>query len=194
MSPPDADTWDVPAPEAPPEAEQPEPVPSFKAELSFRLGLWSILLFPLYGIPGLVAIAVGLLGLSDIRRGEGRVTGDRLAVRGIVLGGVSVVLFAVGWLFLGRCTTQVEAALRDNPTLVARLGPIERGGFSLDYLASLREAADDVWVFNVRGRDGTGVLTAQAEGMDWDRERLHWARLTLPSGEVVDLVTAGAAP
>jgi hypothetical protein len=189
MSQPYADACDHADAEPLTEVEQPEPVASFKAEMSFRLGLWAIVLFPLYGIPGLAAIALGLLGLADVRRGEGRVTGDRLAITGIVLGGVSVVLFAVGWLLLGRCTTQVESVLCDNPTLVGRLGAVEPGGFALDYLASLREADSDVWVFDVRGRDGTGVVTAQTEGLTLGEGKVFWAKLTLPSGEVLDLVT-----
>jgi hypothetical protein len=65
---------------------------SGKAVASLILGLFSLCLFLITGIP---AIILGILGLRDIGRSEGRVTGQGLAIAGLVLGGLGLLLSAV---------------------------------------------------------------------------------------------------
>ncbi len=66
-----------------------EPQTSGKAVTSLVLGIMSIVLFCLTGVP---AIIVGILAFSDIRRAAGRMKGSGMATAGIVAGGFGCVI------------------------------------------------------------------------------------------------------
>jgi hypothetical protein len=83
---------------------------------------------------------------------------------------------------------QVRSELDDNPVLVEHVGEIQE--FEIDFAASFGEDGDDVFVYNVTGTKGSGVVTAEHVTIDADTEEVVWARLTLPTGETVDLVSA----
>jgi hypothetical protein len=61
---------------------------------SFILGLVGVVLC-FFLIPSLLAVIFGFVGLSAIRRDAPRVTGRKLAIWGIVLGGIGLIAFAV---------------------------------------------------------------------------------------------------
>src|SRR5262249_51464812 len=65
------------------------------ALLSFLLGLASFGLC-LLGLSGVPALVVGLRGLRAVNAGEGRWRGARLAVAGMVLGGLGTLVTAGG--------------------------------------------------------------------------------------------------
>jgi prepilin-type processing-associated H-X9-DG protein len=111
-------------PQARPTAERAEPAEvdaigfptSDRARASLVLGLLSLLCAALTGIP---AIALGWLGLEDIKNSRGRVRGRRAAISGIALGvfGSTVVSFAMllpvflaarGWVREKECTENVK--------------------------------------------------------------------------------------
>jgi prepilin-type processing-associated H-X9-DG protein len=85
------------------------------ALVSFLLGLVSLVLLPL----GVVALVLGLRGLRAVNSSDGRLRGARLAVAGMVLGGLATLLLLVwftvnriGWLrqrsALATCTNNLR--------------------------------------------------------------------------------------
>lgn len=70
-----------------------QPQVSRGAFVSLLLGLGSLVLFAVTGIPALI---VGILSLRKIHASEGRLTGSRLALVGISLGGLGVALTLLG--------------------------------------------------------------------------------------------------
>ena len=80
-----------PVPSAPPpEQAAPAPATSTLAVVSLIAGIVSWILMPF--LAGLVAIACGHMARGEIRRGNGTLEGDGLAVAGLVLGWINVVL------------------------------------------------------------------------------------------------------
>ena len=69
------------------------PVTSGKAVASVVLGVLSLLVCSVFA--GVPAIILGALGLRDIGRGQGRVTGKGLAITGIVTGALSLLCLPV---------------------------------------------------------------------------------------------------
>ena len=61
-----------------------QPQTSGKATASLIAGISAYLVFPFFG--AIIAIVLGHLGLSEIRKSAGRLKGDGLAVAGLVLG------------------------------------------------------------------------------------------------------------
>jgi type II secretory pathway pseudopilin PulG len=82
------------------------PATSGKAIASLILGLCSMVLCCVAGIP---AIIVGAFGLGEINRSGGKVTGSGLAIAGIVLGSVGSLLSIVG-ILIGLLLPAVQAA------------------------------------------------------------------------------------
>lgn len=88
---------------------------SSKAITSLTLGLLS---FVCLGLTGLPAVLYGLLGLGEVKRGRGRVTGGWMAVTGLVLGFLACSLTAVLLVpisravqdstQIARCTNQLK--------------------------------------------------------------------------------------
>jgi len=96
-------------------------------------------------------------------------------------GGVGA-LFYFGLETFGE---DVAAQLRENPVLTAYLGPIE--SFDIDLIASTNIEGEDVFVFNVRGTQGSGVVTCESITIEDGGEYITWAKLQLPDGTTVDL-------
>jgi prepilin-type processing-associated H-X9-DG protein len=72
---------------------EPAPRTSGAAVASFALGLLALVLLALTGVP---ALLLGLRGLRAVNAGDGRVGGKRLAVAGILLGGLGTLLGVLG--------------------------------------------------------------------------------------------------
>lgn len=95
-----------PAPPAPPPAYPPHPSPSVPtsgmAIASLVLGIGGLTVLPLLG--SIAAIILGYMARRDIRQRPDQLTGDGLALAGIVLGWISVALALVGIVVLGGIT------------------------------------------------------------------------------------------
>ena len=77
---------------------------SRKAVASLVLGLASFLAVCL---TGLLAVALGIFALVDIRQSRGRLTGKRMAIAGIVLGAILGVPYIPVWLAIGLPLVQM---------------------------------------------------------------------------------------
>lgn len=98
---------DVPArPPPPPPPPLPPSTPSLPtsgmAIASLVLGIGGLTVLPLLG--SIVAIILGYMARKDIRQRPDQVSGDGLALAGIVLGWISVGLAVVGLLIFGGIT------------------------------------------------------------------------------------------
>jgi len=82
--------------------------------------------FCLFGIGGVVAVALGWLAHGEIDRSEGRLTGKGLASTGIGLGIANLVLFVVGIGVLVALAVRPDAprALRTTPPPPALPAPV----------------------------------------------------------------------
>jgi hypothetical protein len=90
-----------PAPDAPPAPARTTPsLPtSGLAIASLVLGVGGLTILPLLG--SIVAIILGYMARREIRDRPGEVSGDGLALAGIVLGWIAVGLAVLGFLFAG---------------------------------------------------------------------------------------------
>ena len=79
---------------------------SGKAVASLILGLLSIIGMCFTGIPGLI---LGIMGLSDVSKGGGRVGGKGLAIGGIVLSSAGIV-WTLAVLLIGMLLPAIQAA------------------------------------------------------------------------------------
>jgi hypothetical protein len=96
--------------------QPPQQAPSYypkqsngKAVASLVLGLLSLCFAFVAGIP---AIIFGVLALGDVRRGQGRVGGQGLAIAGIILGCVGSVMTLVNIALLLPAVTAARDAAR----------------------------------------------------------------------------------
>lgn len=87
----------------------PAPWPHPAALLSFVLGLASFALC-LLGLTGLPALLIGYRGLRAVNASEGKYSGARLAVAGMVLGGLGTLATAAGLLGIFILRMQANAA------------------------------------------------------------------------------------
>jgi hypothetical protein len=92
-----------PAPPRPPLPPPPVLAPSVPtsglAIASLVLGIGGVTILPLLG--SIIAIVLGYMARSDIRKRPGEVSGDGVALAGIVLGWISVGLAVLGLIFVG---------------------------------------------------------------------------------------------
>jgi len=95
---------DEPLPPPPPRpvAAAPSVPTSGMAIASLVLGIGGLTVLPLLG--SILALIFGYLARKDIRERPAEVTGDGLAVAGIVMGWISVALAVAGLLFFGVLT------------------------------------------------------------------------------------------
>jgi transcription initiation factor TFIIIB Brf1 subunit/transcription initiation factor TFIIB len=91
-----------PRPPRPPATVAPSIPTSGMAIASLVLGIGGVTILPLLG--SIAAIILGYMARSDIRNRPTEVTGDGLALAGIVLGWISVGLAVLGLLFFGAFT------------------------------------------------------------------------------------------
>jgi hypothetical protein len=159
--------------------------PSGKAIASLILGVLSFCTSVLTGGP---AIILGIIGLSEMRRSQGRITGQGMAIAGIITGALgSICLLGCGgfmWFGTRVMAREMEEQLRDNPALVRELGTIPTGGFSYEWIATGAAQGWDEYVFHVRGSKGSGNVHVETDSDD----RIVWAELRLPDGRKVTLV------
>ena len=100
----------------------------------------------------------------------------------LVVAGVGGLLYW-GWdLFVG----QAEELLNANPVIQEHIGSIEE--LTIDFTATGEADGDDVFVFEVKGDKGSGVVTAEFVTIDENSEELRSGKLDLPSGETYDLL------
>ena len=99
----------LPPPPPPPPVRPPQPATtagtvatSGLAIASLLLGIGGLTILPLLG--GILAIIFGYMARKDIRQRPGLVSGDGLAVAGIVLGWIAVGLAVLGLLVGGAVT------------------------------------------------------------------------------------------
>jgi hypothetical protein len=124
-------------------------------------------------------------------RSRSRSRGTSYLFAGLLVGGLTIVLCCGGGtalvvFFMNVMTKEVEVELRDNEVLIEHLGPIV--SFELDWTGSFAKDDDEVFVFQVEGTKGKGEITAKSVTGPDDNEHVEWAKLRLPTGEVVDLV------
>jgi hypothetical protein len=122
------------------------------------------------------------------RRSDGKIGTVLLVILGIL------VVVGVGFYFVGKwgldlVAEQVKADIQDHPVILEHIGAIEEIEF--DFGATTAIEADDVFVFNLKGGKGNGVLTAQVVSEGADRERVVSGKLRLPTGETIDLFPDG---
>jgi hypothetical protein len=100
-----------PPPPPPPRPAQPARPPvsvaasvptSGMAIASLVLGIGGVTILPLLG--SILAIILGYMARNEIRRRPGELSGDGLALAGIVLGWISVGLAVLGLIFFGAIT------------------------------------------------------------------------------------------
>ncbi len=119
-----------------------------------------------------------------------------VAIIGVVGAGFFVMccggVIGLMWIGLDFVGEEVAIQLRDNPVLVEHLGPIQ--SFEMDVLASFQIEGSDVFVFDVRGTRGRGVITCESLTMDDGNEYVTWAKLKIPGGAIIDLLAESDPP
>lgn len=76
----------------------PVPQTSALAIVSLIFGILAWIMLPVLG--PIVAVITGHMARAEIRRSEGRMTGDGLAIGGLVLGYLQFALLVVGLIFV----------------------------------------------------------------------------------------------
>lgn len=119
-----------------------------------------------------------------------KIRGTAIAVRSIptrslVLWLTLSALVASGCGLLAGFEQQVADDIQNNPVIVRHIGDITT--IDIDWSATGEEPGDDVFVFQLTGTKGDGLLTAECITVDADHEDVVSGSLRLPSGESVDL-------
>jgi hypothetical protein len=95
--------------------------PLYEASETSAFALWSLILGVMgpctVGLGGVAGLVLGILGLGQIARSEGRIKGRGLAIAGIVCSAVSLVVLVAGVVVLirrGRLRLPVFSSARDQ--------------------------------------------------------------------------------
>jgi len=146
---------------------------SGKAIASFVLGLLS---FVFLGLTGLPAVLYGLFGLSEVRRGKGRVTGGWMAVTGVVFG-------FLGCAFTVALLVPISRAIRDSAQTAQCTSHLKQIGLAMHNYHNIWNsfppafAADKtgrpLWSWRVAllpylGNDGAAIYSRFRLGEPWD--------------------------
>ena len=123
------------------------------------------------------------------RRAAGKA--NVLLIVGAVVAVVVVLVVVVGLIGLwrwgaGLFEAQIKDVLATNPVIIKHLGDVVE--CKMDLAASGEAEGDEVFVFNVTGSKGNGVVTAECVTVDADTEQITSGTLRLASGETVDLM------
>lgn len=107
-----------------------------------------------------------------------------LGVGSVVVGGV-LCCGGVAYFGLNLMATELEVEIRDNAQIREHLGDLQ--SVRLNFMKSIIDDDDDVWVYNLTGSKGQGELTVkQTTGDDGD-EVFHKATLRLSDGQTVEI-------
>jgi hypothetical protein len=167
---------------------------SGKAVASLILGLGSFCTTCCTGIP---AIILGFMGLSDIRRSNGRLGGSGMAVVGIITGFLGtfcgVGCLGIGLFGLNMLNEMARAELNRNPVVQEHLG--ELTSCAINWTATIEERdrqrdrprQNEIWVFDVEGTKGSGIARTRMVQVG-DKFRLEAGTLELSDGRLIDLV------
>lgn len=79
----------------------------------------------------------------------------------------------------------VRRKLEQNADFMERVGHVE--DFQTDRPTAPADDDDGIWIYDVQGTKWSGRLTVKHETAPDGFERIVWARMQLPSGEIVDL-------
>lgn len=122
---------------------------------------------------------------SAWQKTTGLVYGKRLAI--IISVFVAVFVAFNGYVFYGtfRFFDKVQASLRENAIFQKYIGEVVR--LREDYTATGSKGWNDVYVFKVKGTNGSGTVTAELKTVDRKSERLMSGTVVLESGETYDL-------
>jgi hypothetical protein len=106
----------------------------------------------------------------------------------VVGGGVLMVALCAGLGLWGwrEVSEQFRMAMNENTVIREHLGEVSE--ISVDFTATGEVPGDDVFVYNVTGEKGTGVVSAEFLTVDADSERIASGTLKLPDGRVLELV------
>lgn len=103
---------------------------------------------------------------------------------------VAVLLLGGGTLLVGLglegFIEQMAAELDGHPQLHEQIGDLT--GLDLDLAATLTEPGEDTFVFTATGTRGTARITARCN-TEGDTVQIVWARLHLPDGHTVELIS-----
>jgi hypothetical protein len=108
--------------------------------------------------------------------------------------GGAVVLVLAGCICCGGAayfgmqivTEEVAEQLRYHPVVLEQLGEVEE--FKVNWAKSINEDDNmDLWVYDVKGTKGSGVITCEHVTNDAGNEEILWATLKLPDGREFDL-------
>ena len=98
----------IPFPPSPPMVPSAPPTTSACAIVSLVLSILSLFCFGfLTGIPGVIC---GHIGISNIKRSGGRMTGQGLCVAGLIIGYISIAFWLIWVLFFGGLAFLVALA------------------------------------------------------------------------------------
>lgn len=77
----------------------------------------------------------------------------------------------------------IERQLRDHPQIREHVGEIQ--SLDVDWTKSM--ADDDIWVYSIEGRAGTGELTVESISEDDGSEEILSANLRLSDGTQIEI-------
>jgi hypothetical protein len=86
---------------------------------------------------------------------------------------------------MGVQAEEVRSELEANPKFIEHVGQVQE--FRVNYMASFSDQNNDVFVYDVKGTKWSGRLTVKHETGADGKEKVIWAKMTLSSGEQVEL-------
>lgn len=99
---------------------------------------------------------------------------------------ILVGIGGVGYLGWNIFADQAKAAIQNNSVIQQHIGEVEK--IKVDLMATGRSDGDNVFVFNIEGSGGAGVITAEFVTVDADTEEIRSGTLRLSTGETYDLL------
>jgi len=107
---------------------------------------------------------------------------------GLLIGVATFLFFKLGW---SAFSDQAVAAMNQQSIIQRCIGHIESA--SLDFTRTNSDPREDSFVFRIRGRAGTGLVTAVFTTVDADNEQIDEGELKMTDGRVFPLQAADDA-